>query len=220
LGLETPRGNIRFIRRANWIIQHGGQRSGMKFLEIVCGTGNYSEYFSLSCAELLALDISEDLLSRARDRHLSETIHFIYQPYETIDMSEKFDAVVDSSVLHRLDIATALLPIFHLLKPGGIIVCTEPNMLNPQVMIQNNNHWINQRFGDFPDETAFVRWEIMSLLQNNKYENIKMTPLNWLHPAISSSAIAFFLRVEKVFEKIPIIREFAGSLYECANRPL
>jgi 2-polyprenyl-3-methyl-5-hydroxy-6-metoxy-1,4-benzoquinol methylase len=218
-GWVTPAGQVRFHRRADWIIQHAGLKSGVHALEIGCGTGNFTESFASSGAKLLALDISEDLLELARERHLPDTVRFVCQPFETLDMPGTFDAIIGSSVLHHLDITLALAEIFHLLKPGGIIAFAEPNMLNPQILLQKNIPWIKKRVGDSPDETAFFHKQMQSLLQQAGFEIIEVTPLDWLHPAIPAIAIKLFQRIELDLEKIPLVREFAGSLYITARRP-
>ena len=219
-GWGSLAGQKRFHRRASWIAQHAGLKSDIYALEIGCGTGNFTESFAMSGANLLALDISEDLLKLARERHLPSTVDFICQPIETLDMPETFDAIIGSSVLHHLEISSSLKMIYRLLKPGGIIAFAEPNMLNPQIMLQKNIPWIKKRVGDSPDETAFYRRQIQSLLKQTGFELIEVTPLDWLHPAIPARAIALFQRIEFYFENIPLLCEFAGSLYISARRPL
>ena len=218
-GWGTPAGQVRFRRRADWIIRHAGLRSGIRALEIGCGTGNFTEAFAGSGAEILALDISEDLLERARERYLPVTVRFVCQPFETLDIMEAFDAVIGSSVLHHLEIASALAEIFRLLKPGGVMAFAEPNMLNPQIMIQKNIPWVKERAGDSPDETAFFRGQMRRLLRQTGFEQIEVTPLDWLHPAIPPVDIGFFQKVGAVLERMPLVREFAGSLYIAARRP-
>ncbi|KAF0109313.1 MAG: type 12 methyltransferase [Anaerolineaceae bacterium] len=226
-GWGTPAGQVRFRRRADWIAAQAGLRSGVRVLEIGCGTGNFTEVFAASGADLLALDISEDLLERARERRLPGNVRFVCQPFETLDEAGGFDAVIGSSVLHHLDIHPALAEIFRLLrspdpasgKPGGVMAFAEPNMLNPQIMIEKNIPWIKERMGDSPDETAFFRWQMRRLLREAGFTGIEVTPRDWLHPAIPPAAIGFFEKVGSALEKIPLVREFAGSLYICARRP-
>jgi 2-polyprenyl-3-methyl-5-hydroxy-6-metoxy-1,4-benzoquinol methylase len=218
-GWGTAAGQVRFHRRAEWISHHAGLKSGVHALEIGCGTGNFTEYFACSGASILALDISEELLELARQRHLPSTVRFVCQPFETLDMPGTFNAIIGSSVLHHLDITSALAGIFHLLKPGGVIAFAEPNMLNPQIMLQKNIPWIKKHVGDSPDETAFFRRQIKSLLRKVGFEIIEVVPLDWLHPATPANAIKYIQPLELKLEKIPLVREFAGSLYITACRP-
>lgn len=218
-GWGTPAGEVRFKRRAEWISTHAGLKAGIQALEIGCGTGNFTAAFAASGADILALDISENLLEKARARALPENVRFICQPFESLQMMGAFDAVIGSSVLHHLEIKPALDAIFQLLKPGGTMAFAEPNMLNPQIMIQKNIPWIKERMGDSPDETAFFRGQMIALLKRSGFEEVEVMPLDWLHPAIPAGAIKAFLKIGSVLEKTPLLRSLAGSLYICARRP-
>ena len=88
-------------------------------------------------------------------------VQYQIQNAYALSYSERvFDSVVGSSVLHHLEIKEALRDIYRVLKPGGTIYFTEPNMLNPQIAIQKNIPWIKRKLGDSPDETAFFRWSL------------------------------------------------------------
>ncbi len=108
----------------------------MRVLEIGCGTGNFTESFAKSGARITALDITEDLLIVARKRSLPNTVTFVCMPFESLGLDESFDAVISSSVLHHLDIELALTEIYRLLRLGGVMVFSEPSMLNPQIMVE------------------------------------------------------------------------------------
>ena len=218
-GWGTPAGKIRAERRARLISAAASLGFGVRALEIGYGTGLFTEYFARSGAEIVALDISEELLASARQRNLPEIVSFVCSPFEALSADDPFDAVIGSSVLHHLDIVSALSHIQRLLKPGGVMSFAEPNMLNPQIMVQKKIPWIKARMGDSPDETAFFRWRLAALMQAIGFRDINIVPLDWLHPAIPLSLTGFIQKVGEIFEKIPLVREFAGSLYirECRS---
>ena len=81
------------------------------------------------------------------DAH-SDRVQFVEQRFEDSDAQGPFDAIVGSSVLHHLELRPALERIFQLLRPGGWMSFAEPNMLNPQIVIQKNVDWIKRRAGD------------------------------------------------------------------------
>jgi SAM-dependent methyltransferase len=219
-GWGTPAGRLRAIRRAEVIASGAGLGPGVRALEIGCGTGLFTEMFAQTGVELIALDISADLLKKARAREiLSDKVQFLEGRFEESDIGGPFDAVVGSSILHHLDLETALPRIFELLKPGGVMSFAEPNMLNPQILFQKNVPWLKKRMGDSPDETAFVRWRIHARLLKAGFQKVEITPFDWLHPTTPAPLIRVVRSLGCVLEKMPVMREFAGSLHILCCRP-
>jgi 2-polyprenyl-3-methyl-5-hydroxy-6-metoxy-1,4-benzoquinol methylase len=219
-GWGTPAGRLRAARRAEMIASGARLRPGMRVLEIGCGTGLFTEKFAESRAQLVAVDISPDLLGMAKARGLSpDKVQFLQKRFEDCDVDGPFDAVIGSSILHHLHIKAALIKIYELLKPGGIGSFAEPNMLNPQIFLQKNIPWLKERLGDSPDETAFVRGQLRTLLLKSGFEKVEITPFDWLHPGTPEPLIKGVKSLGAVLEKIPIIREFAGSLYIRCRKP-
>lgn len=219
-GWGTPAGRLRAIRRAKIIALGACLGPGIRVLEIGCGTGLFSEMFAQTGAKLVAVDISSDLLEKARERGLpKDKVQFLEKRFEDCDVEGPFDAVIGSSVLHHLDIEVALSKIYNLLKPGGVMSFAEPNMLNPQIMLQKNVAWIKKRLGDSPDEIAFVHWQLRALLLKSGFEKVEVTPFDWLHPATPVALISAVSSMGRVLEIMPVIREFAGSLYIRCRRP-
>jgi SAM-dependent methyltransferase len=218
-GWGTPAGRVRAARRAQWIERAVELGPGRRVLEIGCGTGIFTEHFAATGAEIVAVDISEELIERARARNLPPNVQLVHAPFEALRADQPFDAVVGSSVLHHLEVEPALDSIYSLLKPGGLIGFGEPNMLNPQVMAQKNLAWLKEHMGDSPDETAFFRWELDFLLHERGFEEIEILPLDWLHPLTHRSFIRLTQKMGRLLERVPLIKEAAGSLYIRARRP-
>lgn len=219
-GWSTPAGQARASRRAALIIGAAGLAPGRTALEIGCGTGLFTEQFAAAGAHLVAVDISPDLLAKARERRLpAERVRFEERRFESLERTDSafgswaaggFDAVIGSSVLHHLDIPTAIETCRRLLAPGGRIAFAEPNLLNPQV-------WMERTFRSWfpyvsPDETAIVRWELKRQLERAGFRNISVTPFDWLHPATPVPLIGIVSRAARVAERVPGLREFAGSV--------
>jgi hypothetical protein len=133
--------------------------------------------------------------------------------FEDCDVDGPFGAVIGSSVLHHLDIQETLAKIYELLKPGGIMSFAEPNMLNLQIMVQKNVPLIKARMGDSLDETAFFCWRIRHLLLKAGFAGVSILPCDWLHPATPASLIDIVAKAGRILEKLPVIREFSGSLH-------
>jgi 2-polyprenyl-3-methyl-5-hydroxy-6-metoxy-1,4-benzoquinol methylase len=218
-GWGTPAGKIRAKRRGELIISFSEMDSKSRILEIGCGTGLFTEMFSKTGAEIIAVDISPELILEAKKRNFpAGNVQLVCQRFEDIQNIETFDAIVGSSVLHHLDIEKALSVIFKLLKSGGRFAFAEPNMLNPQVFavltfLRKHLSFVS------PDETAFIRWQFNKLLKAFRFEDVKIVPFDWLHPFTPKQFIPQINRLGQFLEKIPGIREFSGSLVITGRRP-
>ena len=219
-GWGTPVGVKRSKRRANLIIKGANLGPDLCVLEIGCGTGLFTEYFANSGAKILAIDISEPLLSQARSRGLSNgQVIFAEKNFEDSAFSESFDAIIGSSILHHLDIQIALDKIIALLKPNGIMCFAEPNWINPQIFLERKFRFLPWFDYVSPDESAFVRWKLKEKLIQAGFIDVKITPFDWLHPATPAVLIRSLKTIEGLLENIAVIREFSGSLLIRAKRP-
>ena len=218
---NTPAGMLRAERRAELITKGSRLGPGVCALEIGCGTGMFTEMFAKTGAKLTAVDISLDLLKKAQARNLPpDKVLFLEKRIEDYDADDSFDAVIGSSVLHHLDIETALKKIYTLLRPGGFMCFTEPNMLNPQVFIERKFRSILPCLWYVSeDETAIVRWTFRDLLKKIGFDNIEIMPFDWLHPATPIPLIRLMTNIGTLLENTPILREFSGSLYIQCRRP-
>jgi ubiquinone/menaquinone biosynthesis C-methylase UbiE len=144
---------------------------------------------------------------------------FLENAYELSFTDNSFDSIVGSSVLHHLEIEKAVSEMFRVLKPGGNIFFTEPNMMNPQIALQKNIPVLKRKLGDSPDETAFFRWTLRKLMQNKGFTEISIKPFDFLHPAVPPAMIKFISSIGETIEKMPVLKEIAGSLYISAKKP-
>ena len=215
---ETPAGKLRWQRRVRMLTNH--LIPGMKVLELGCGTGYFTREIIRKHVDLTAIDISPDLLQEAKKNINSNKVVFALENAYSMSYSNNtFDSVVGSSVLHHLDIRRALSEIYRVLKPGGTLYFTEPNMLNPQIAIQKNIPWVKKKSGDSPDETAFILWQLNKKMEKTGLINIKSDPFDFLHPQIPENIIPYVEDLCFRLEKIPLLRHIAGSLFVRAEKP-
>lgn len=209
---ESPAGKLRWARRVKMLSKHLGP--GMSVLELGCGTGYFTRELARSGAEIVAIDVSPELLEIASANCSAPNVRYeIQNAYELSYPDAVFDSVVGSSVLHHLGIEAALREIYRALKPGGTICFTEPNMLNPQIAIQKNVPWVKRKLGDSPDETAFFRWPLRRLLEVTGYREVRIDPFDFLHPKTPRRLVDRVNSVGRFLESVPVISEFAGSLH-------
>jgi 2-polyprenyl-3-methyl-5-hydroxy-6-metoxy-1,4-benzoquinol methylase len=220
-GWDTPAGRQRARRRAHLIAAGAQLAPGSRVLEIGCGTGLFTKMFAESGAAIVAVDLSRELLEKAGDRGLPpDRVRFVAKPFEDCALDGPFDAVIGSSILHHLDLDRALPRIRELLKPGGAFSFAEPNMLNPQVFLERQLQFLPIFAYTSPDETAFVRWSLARKLRDSGFTEISITPFDWLHPRTPAPVIPAVRTLGKAIEALPLCREFSGSLYIRARRPL
>jgi len=214
---ESPAGKLRWQRRVKILTTH--LKSSDEVLEIGCGTGYFTKEIAKTGAQVTAIDISPELLNIARQEITGLNVSFLLDnAYELSFKNDSFDSIVGSSVLHHLEIDKAISEMFRVLKPGGSIFFTEPNMMNPQIALQKNIPALKRRLGDSPDETAFFRWSLNKLLRKSGFIEIIIKPFDFLHPALSPSLIQFISSLGEAVEKTPILKEIAGSLYISAKK--
>ena len=220
-GWGSPAGKVRAERRAKLLIEAGNINAGSLTLEVGCGTGLFTEYVSRSGAGITACELAGQLLELARKRSYASQVVFIKADAAELgpEHNGRYDVVWGSSVLHHLDLKRFLPRAMGLIKPGGVFVFAEPNMMNPQIWLERNVAVVRRIAGASPDETAFYRWRISEMLVNQGFVNVSVRPHEFLHPAIPKLLIPLFKSISAVAERIWPIYEIAGSLLIRAEKP-
>jgi len=203
-GWQSAAGQIRKQRRADFLAEPAamlGARAAV--LEIGCGTGTFTAALAERFENLIAVDVAEVLLQRARER--LPRVRFERRDIHATGYPDaQFDYVVGCSVLHHLDCPLALREIRRLLKPGGLLRFSEPNLLNPQIFLQKKWPWLKQRMGDSPDETAFTPGAMRAMLRSAGFERIQVRPYEFLHPAVPQRLIGAVIGFERWLEATPL----------------
>lgn len=218
-GWSTPAGQHRVKKRVEMILNFCNFDKNKKALELGCGTGIFTKYLAEIFKEIIAIDISEDMIEIAKQRIKNDNVKFQIVDIHNLPFNnESFDIVVGISVLHHLNVYVALNEIYRVLKFDGILLLSEPNMLNPQVFIQKNIPLIKKLMKDTLSETAFFKWQIYNILRNKLFRDIRVIPFDFLHPLTPQFFVTPILKISQGLEKIPVIREFAGSLFIVAKK--
>src|SRR5262249_37571558 len=171
--------------------------------------GVFLEKVAPSGADIRGIDLSEDLLAKARlrlarfpnvglDQGNAEEL-----PYP----DAHFDTVYGSSVLHHLDLAAALRAAFRVLKPGGRLVFAEPNIWNPQVFVMFRFDFAKEHFGVSPDEMAFSRFAARRALDRQGFVDASVRPFDFLHPSTPPAWLDRVAALVRGLERTPLLRE-------------
>ena len=218
---SSPSGRARAERRASFFVERGGLAPGRRALELGCGTGIFLERVAASGCALHGVDLSEDLLAKARQKvGALANVRLSRGNAEALPFREgAFDVVYGSSVLHHLHLEAALGEAHRVLRPGGRVVIAEPNAVNPQLLVLFNVPRLRRRFGVSPDEMAFSRLRARRALERVGFTEATVEPYDFLHPSTPTPLIPAVGRLSRGLERVPLLREIAGSLLMCARKP-
>jgi ubiquinone/menaquinone biosynthesis C-methylase UbiE len=213
-GNTTIAGKERKKRRLELIQDFIKPIRGMRILEIGCGDGIDTQYWTRFSTELFSMDMCYDLVAQAKKDIPKGAGCFFVADAELLPFPDKtFDAVIGNSILHHLNILPALREIKRVLKENGKVSFCEPNMLNPQVFLERKISWIGKRLGISPSETAFFRKRLKKQMEICGFSTIEIVPFDFLHPATLGSLIKPVKKIGLALEKNILFKEIAGSLY-------
>lgn len=100
-----------------------------KILDLGCGTGWTSVMIARSGYTVVGQDISQEAIALANKYQLSKNyqLSFTASDYESMAYDAEFDGAVFFDCLHHAeDEVAALKSVYRCLKPGGIVVISEP----------------------------------------------------------------------------------------------
>ena len=218
-GWSSPAGRLRADRRARFLTEAARLAPGVRCLELGSGTGVFTERLAASGCELVALELSEELAERCRER-VGDRAEVVIGNVETGAGLEgrSFDAIVGVSILHHVNMELCLRNTFASLVPGGRFAFSEPNMANPQVWAMKNVDAIGRLLHETPHETAFRARELRGLFEGAGLTVDVCEPFEFLHPATPRRLIGAVRRIEAALERTPL-RAIAGSLRVVGHRP-
>lgn len=120
------------------IIKKLGNIRGKKILELGCGAGEASVYFAKKGANVVATDISSEMLNvvkKVAQKH-GVSLHTKQSYSHEISFEDNtFDIVYAANLLHHVDIESTVKEVYRILKPGGIFVSWDPLAHNPLINI-------------------------------------------------------------------------------------
>ena len=110
------------------------------WLELGCGTGHWTEFFSENRLQLTAVDSSEAMLKIARSKNL-ENVKFLNADATQLPFPDNhFSEIISITMLEFVDdLEKVLNEIIRVLKPGGTLVLGCLNALSEPGKNKNND---------------------------------------------------------------------------------
>jgi ubiquinone/menaquinone biosynthesis C-methylase UbiE len=141
IALVSTEGAIQNEHYAGFLLRHLPVNC-QNALEIGCGTGAFARLLAQRSQNVLALDLSPEMIRIAGER----SAQFANIEFELADVCERvlpaksFDCIVSIATLHHLPFREVLLKMKAALKPGGVLLVLdlfepERNLLKPEGLL-------------------------------------------------------------------------------------
>ncbi len=121
------------------ILQNCTLGSDCSVLDIGCGVGRLSGFFSESCKEVVAFDYIKDLINIARRENARDNITYAVSACEDFLVHKTFDIIVSSGVfayLNSEEVDKTVSNIKKMSNPTSTVILREPISLGNTFMIE------------------------------------------------------------------------------------
>ena len=164
--------------------------AGGHVLDLGCGTGDLASTLSDAGWPVTACDISDQMLRRAAGRDQAGAVEWVLlsPDWRTLPFeSASFDAIVAASVLEYVDDPAAVLrECARALRPGGLVLCTVPNIAHPLRSLE----WLARQVSHLPQVRTAVHSSpvfggYLTYLQTSRHRH----PAGWWCAAAASAGL-------------------------------
>lgn len=112
---------IRHDDRITKILNYAQINSGVKVLDVACGTGVlFNDYLSRNVEKVTAVDLSKNMIEIAKAKFNDSRIELIHADIEELELGELYDrCVVYNAFPHFLNPQNLIVSLYHKLKSNG-----------------------------------------------------------------------------------------------------
>lgn len=235
-GLDTPVTRAKIERKVQMMAEYAGGLGNKDVLEIGCGTGLFTDVLVNYATRLIATDISGDMLGVAKASP--------WRPYEVFDedaflgkrpistlafrqmdarnlsfKDESQDVVVAANLFQHTDTPDCIEEVYRVLRPGGALVAVVPNILNPLHYCRARVKWARWLLHEDSESVDLDRWHWHGILEGpGAFKDVVVTPIEFTSPYTPKWAFPILDKCGRMLERLPGVREFAGSLFIGARK--
>lgn len=190
-----------------------------KILEIGSGDGVFTKRLKGISSQIMATDITPAVIERSKRRIKFKGLSYKIENCEKLSFkNNSFSIVCGISILHHVNTKKTLQECFRVLKKGGRLFFTEPNLLNPIINITTNIKSLRKLMEYSPSERALIRKDVEKTLKDIGFSRIKVNNYDFLLPWAPEYMINTLENMGSLFEKIPFLKEISGSLLIYAEK--
>jgi 2-polyprenyl-3-methyl-5-hydroxy-6-metoxy-1,4-benzoquinol methylase len=147
-------------------------RPNMRVMEFGCGTGSTALLHAPHVQQLLATDISTNMIAIAQDKLDGSTsnLEFRQATLADLEQEEPFDVVMGMNILHLLpDLDDTLERVQSLLKPGGLFISSTPCLTEMDGLLFKVVAPIGSALRILPRFNRFGRGELIAALEQHGF---------------------------------------------------
>ena len=156
-----------------------------RILEIGCGPGTWTNLIASRCSKLVAIDISEKMIEKAKENIHNDNVTFINSDFMGHDFKEKFAKIFSVRVFEYIPNKKDFFgKACFLLNPGGelvIITKTKDSLWDFYKRLKKSLRFYDRNSFD---EVRLYSWYenipidlVKTLLENNKFSIIDISPV-------------------------------------------
>lgn len=204
---EKYRGNVRnHLKKLQVLLKHIKPKRGWKILEVGVGSGLHFREIRKYSKNIVGIDISKRMLAQARMK-CGDGRLLIADAENMPFKDNSFDMVFTISTLHHTDYKKSIREFSRVCKPGGKIGITEPNPLNPQQFLG--------AMKNYSIEKGTFRMFLTNMEREFSSNNVSTVAKGFtiFIPTLIKKPTKIMIKLEKMLERAPILKHFAGSIY-------
>jgi ubiquinone/menaquinone biosynthesis C-methylase UbiE len=177
--------NFDYVQTKKALLRSLNPTESDKILEIGCGPGTWASLIASRCSKLVAIDISEKMIERAKENIQNDNVTFINSDFMDHDFKEKFDKIFSVRVFEYISNKKDFFrKTRSLLNPSGeliIITKTKDSLWDFYKKLKKNLRFYDRN--NF-DEVRLYSWYeniplglVKILLKRNKFSITNISPV-------------------------------------------